>query len=149
MVPAMAGTPRSTIILAIISDGPCYPYGAGSTALHATVDDTNVLIYVRHQYFSHDSDKDHTKSIMHRISNDYRIADSARAAVVSNKFRLSLYQAARAVSFPKLMRQMTSFQIGVASCTRLRPFCRKHNNQPSKRPLSQFKASLPRLRPVM
>ena len=38
---------------------------------------------------SHDSDREHVKWTMHRIPNDFRIADAARAAIVFSQGRLS------------------------------------------------------------
>jgi hypothetical protein len=92
------------MVLDFIGDGTCYAYGDGSTALYETVDDSNVLIYVRHQCVSHECDKEHAKCITHLISNDYRIADSARAVIVLNQCRLSLYRAIGAAVLPKLAR---------------------------------------------
>ena len=43
---------------------------------------------------SHECDKEHVKCIVHRITNDFRIADSARAAIVVSECRLSLKEGA-------------------------------------------------------
>jgi hypothetical protein len=41
------GLPRFTIILDSVGDGTCCSYRDRSAALYVTVDDSNVLIYVR------------------------------------------------------------------------------------------------------
>jgi serine/threonine protein phosphatase PrpC len=82
--------PCSTVMLDSVGDSMCCSYGDGSAARYATVDDSNVLIYIRQHCASYERDKEHGKSIVHRIPNDYRIANSARAAIMLSQCLLSL-----------------------------------------------------------
>jgi hypothetical protein len=45
--------------------------------------------YVRQRCASHEFDKEHVKCTVHRIPNDFRITDSARAVIMMSQGRLS------------------------------------------------------------
>jgi hypothetical protein len=78
-------------MLDFVGDSMCCSYEDGSAMLYATVDDSNVpTISIRQHCASHERDKEHAKFIVHRIPNDYRIADSARATIVPSQCRRSL-----------------------------------------------------------
>ncbi len=61
--------------------------GDGSAGLDATAYHSDVLVV---SGSSHECDKEHAKCIVHRIPNDYRITDSARAAIVYSQCHLPL-----------------------------------------------------------
>ena len=71
------------MILDSVGDGMYRGYEDGSSALYATVDESNVLIYGKQWCASHKFDKEHAKCIVHRIPNDFSFAHSARAVTVS------------------------------------------------------------------
>lgn len=50
----------------------------------------SLVRYARQRFVGHEMDKEHMKCIVHRISNDFRIADSNRAAIVLSQGRLTL-----------------------------------------------------------
>jgi hypothetical protein len=63
----------------------------GSAAIYAIVDDTDVIITSSNGGpGTRSTHKEHVKGIVHRIPNDFLIADSARATIVSSQCRLSL-----------------------------------------------------------
>ena len=50
----------------------------------------SLVHYARQRFVGHNMNKDHVKCIVHRILSDFRIADSARAAIVLSQGRLAL-----------------------------------------------------------
>jgi hypothetical protein len=50
----------------------------------------SLVHYARQRSAGHAMDEEHMKCIVHRIPNDSRIADSARAAIVLSQGRLAL-----------------------------------------------------------
>jgi hypothetical protein len=77
-------------IRASIAGGMCFFGNRGrSAALYATVDDSHVRTTSGNNAPGHDCDKDHVKYIVPYILNDFRVKDSAHAAIVLNQRRLS------------------------------------------------------------
>jgi hypothetical protein len=107
----------------------------------------SLVHYVRQRSAGHEMDKEHMKCIVHRIPNDFRIADSARAAIVLSQGRLAFKLAAGAVvGYSPKAHKMDPFIPARCSLT-----VHVHasftgnitiNRQSSRRSLSHFEASL-------
>jgi hypothetical protein len=92
----VSGDEHRLVIYDFVAGCMCLGYGDGFAAKR---NEGRFLLahYVTQRCASHEFDREHVKCVVHRIPNDDRIADSARAAIVLSQGHLPLKCAAGAI----------------------------------------------------